>query len=118
MRELEFFLAAYAAKFVDESEAAARARWEESRAKSRGQREKRREAERRATPAWADQTAIDDIYANARWQTRRTGKPFHVDHIVPLLSELVCGLHVAGNLEILPGPANVSKGNRRWPDMP
>jgi hypothetical protein len=42
----------------------------------------------------------------------------HVDHIVPLVSKFVCGLHCEANLQLLPGPENQRKGNRVWPDMP
>ena len=38
----------------------------------------------------------------------------HVDHIVLLQHQLVCGLHVAENLQILPGAFNETKRNH-WP---
>jgi hypothetical protein len=71
-----------------------------------------------AMPVWADVERINSLYREARRLTRTTGVMHHVDHIVPLNSRLVCGLHVPANLEILRARENRSKGNRRWPDMP
>ena len=65
-----------------------------------------------ATPAWADKPAILRLYLKAReWG-------FAVDHIVPLRSKLVCGLHVPANLQLLTKQENSAKSNRTWPDMP
>lgn len=66
----------------------------------------------RATPVWVDVSALQTHYIKAQeWN-------MHVDHIVPLRSKLVCGLHVPWNLQLLAGPENLAKGNRHWPDMP
>lgn len=63
-----------------------------------------REYIRQATPAWADLDAIDAIYMAAP-------KSYHVDHIVPIRGEFVCGLHVSWNLQYLTESENCSKSN-------
>lgn len=78
---------------------------------------KRRARKLRATPAWADREAIASVYEQAQ-SLRNAGFDVHVDHIVPLKSKLVCGLHVEHNLRVLPARENYSKQNRYWPDMP
>lgn len=60
-----------------------------------------------ATPAWLTiehLKAIEQIYADcpAGW---------HIDHIVPLQGENVCGLHVPWNLRPLDQPSNNAKFN-------
>ena len=72
----------------------------------------------KATPGWADKRGIEMWYTGAKIMTQLVGKPYHVDHVVPLKSKLVCGLHVPANMQILPGADNSAKGNRYWPDMP
>jgi hypothetical protein len=71
----------------------------------------RQAAKLRATPAWADEDAMLEIYREAR----RLG--MQVDHIVPLRGRFVCGLHCEANLRPLPQAENKAKGNRHWPDM-
>lgn len=78
---------------------------------------RRRATKKQATPAWADIEAIREYYRAAR-AFRKYGYDFHVDHIVPLKSPLVSGLHTEANLRLLPGAENLSKHNRFWPDMP
>jgi hypothetical protein len=73
---------------------------------------------RKATPAWANQAKIAALYEEAQTLSGMMGEPCHVDHIVPLKSKIVCGLHCEANLQILPGLENMKKGNRVWPDMP
>jgi hypothetical protein len=71
-----------------------------------------------ATPPWANRGAMLALHRRAKLLSEQTGTQHHVDHIVPILSPLVCGLHCEQNMCILPGPENTSKGNRHWPDMP
>ncbi len=77
-------------------------------------RAKRRAAETRAIPAWADFNKISAIYREAA-MLRKIGIDVHVDHIVPLLNDLVCGLHVHDNLRVILASENLSKNNRYVP---
>lgn len=100
-------------------EAETGAKWRaENRHRLTANQAKRRAIKVRATVVWADHGAIEAIFAEARRLTKETGILHHVDHIVPLSSELVCGLHWEGNLQVLPGSENIAKLNRTWPDMP
>lgn len=78
----------------------------------------RRAVKKQAFPSWANPDAIAALYAEARRLTESTGIPHHVDHIVPLVSPVVCGLHCEANLQVLPAFVNLSKSNRYWPGMP
>ena len=66
----------------------------------------------KSVPKWADHEAIERIYERAK------SMGMHVDHIVPLQSPVVCGLHCEANLQLLPPEENWSKHNKHWPDMP
>lgn len=86
--------------------------------KTNALRAKRHAAKFRATVRWANQEQIERLYRQAAELTRATGIPHEVDHIVPLQGRIVSGLHWEGNLQVLPKHENISKLNRRWPDMP
>lgn len=76
-----------------------------------------RQQTRRATPPWADSRAIAAFYAEARRLTRETGELHVVDHVVPKINPLVCGLHVPANLRVIHWLENTAKSNLWWPDM-
>jgi hypothetical protein len=73
-----------------------------------------------AYPVWADEFVIEQFYecCAERNALRTCGVEWHVDHIIPLQSKVVCGLHVHDNLRVIPSFMNLSKGNRYCPDSP
>lgn len=62
-------------------------------------------------PAWANDFFIKEIYDLARRRTLVTGFAWEVDHVIPLQSKLVCGLHVEQNLRVIPKVDNRKKGS-------
>ena len=73
---------------------------------------------KQATPLWANGKEISSIYWQAHLLRTKEMKDVHVDHIVPLRSKYVCGLHVQNNLRIVEAVENRKKSNLEWPDMP
>jgi len=71
----------------------------------------RRAILKRAVPMWASLECIKDIFKKAKDQC------LSVDHMVPLNSKLVCGLHCEDNMQLLTRSENSSKNNRYWPNM-
>lgn len=78
---------------------------------------RRRALKRHATSSWADLIEVELIYAKCHRLSVWLDEKYEVDHIVPLVSDTVCGLHNQFNLTIETKLDNLSKGNRHWPDM-
>lgn len=70
----------------------------------------------KATPTWSNKDFVDGIYEVASVFSS-VGLNMHVDHIVPLKSKKVCGLHNEHNLRVTTAAENLSKNNLHWPDM-
>lgn len=79
---------------------------------SRSRTARRRARKLTATPLWANKDLIDTFYIKAKLMEWFTGNKYHVDHIIPLQGEDVCGLHVENNLQILPALENKIKSNK------
>jgi len=81
----------------------------------------RRRKHRLATPKWLTQAQkgqIRELYKIAITMTKTTGEQYVVDHIVPLRSEFVCGLHVPWNLRVIPRQENLLKSNKLIDTLP
>jgi 5-methylcytosine-specific restriction endonuclease McrA len=63
------------------------------------------------TPSWSDKSEIYRIYRESQQLTLSTGVQHHVDHIIPINSDLVCGLHTEANLQIITAEENMRKSN-------
>ena len=75
----------------------------------------RRRKHREATPPWLSRKQKSDIrqlYQIAITMTQTTGEQYVVDHIVPLRSDVVCGLHVPWNLRVITRDENARKSNK------
>ena len=75
----------------------------------------RRAIKLQRTPQWLteiDKERIQNEYKLAALQSKITGEPWHVDHVVPLQGEFVSGLHVPSNLKAIRGKDNISKHNK------
>jgi hypothetical protein len=75
----------------------------------------RKRRHRNATPAWItkeQKLAMRQLYLQAQQMTQITGERYVVDHIIPLISDEVCGLHVPWNLRVITQEANLKKSNK------
>ena len=72
---------------------------------------RRRAIKKNATPSWANHKYMNIFYERAQIESARIGVDVEVDHIVPLQSDIVCGLHCEDNLQLLTASHNRSKQN-------
>ena len=75
----------------------------------------RKRRHRAATPPWItkeQKLQIRQMYLEAQRLTKLSGERYVVDHIVPLINEAVCGLHVPWNLRIMTQEENLKKSNK------
>lgn len=77
----------------------------------------RRRRFRSATPPWLtkeQKDAIKKLYIQAQKLTDLAGERYVVDHIVPLINDSVCGLHVPWNLRVITQEENLVKSNKLY----
>ena len=89
--------------------------WKEAhKVQVRADTKARRRKHRNATPPWLtrkQKSEIRQLYQIAITMTQTTGEQYVVDHIYPLRSEVVCGLHVPWNLRVITQAENLRKSN-------
>jgi len=64
-----------------------------------------------STPKWANKKYMLLWYRFAEIESKRTGKVVHVDHIIPIKHDLVCGLNCEDNMQLLFAEDNYKKSN-------
>ena len=90
-----------------------RRRWAEKNPHSSAARVRQYQAAKlNARPQWADKKKIAWFYKEAKRISAETGVQHEVDHIVPLVSEIVCGLHCENNLRVITTAENRTKSNK------
>ena len=75
----------------------------------------RRRRHKNATPKWItpeQKLAMRNLYLKAQELTKIAGERYVVDHIIPLMSPDVCGLHVPWNLRVITQEENLKKSNK------
>lgn len=89
--------------------------WKEAnKVQVRADTKARRRKHRSATPPWLSRkqrSEIRQLYQIAITMTQSTGEQYVVDHIYPLRSDVVCGLHVPWNLRVMTQGENLKKSN-------
>lgn len=65
-----------------------------------------------AKPEWANGFFIAEAYRLSKLRSQMFGFKWEVDHIVPLNGDVVCGLHVEHNLQVIPAVLNRAKSNK------
>jgi hypothetical protein len=77
---------------------------------------KRRAVQIQAIPIWYEKNLVDNIYKKAKYWSKILNCELQVDHIIPLNSKTVCGLHCWHNLQLLHKPLNGNKNNKYQKD--
>lgn len=77
----------------------------------------RKGMQRKAKPIWYEDNDVNLLYEEAK-NLSKEGMKYVVDHIIPIMHPLVCGLHCLANLRVLSFHENAVKGNTFDSDDP
>lgn len=78
--------------------------------------ERRRLYLKSRTPKWYEEDLIKQLYLKRDQLNNTWGTNLEVDHIIPIISKTVCGLHCWANLQLLDASLNSSKNNSHEQD--
>lgn len=67
----------------------------------------KRQVEINSSCKWRNIFYMNEAYKLAKLRTEKTGIKWHVDHIVPLKSKIVCGLHNEFNIRVIDARSNI-----------
>lgn len=76
----------------------------------------RRAALKNAVPTWFEHEKVKEVYQQAAELSSVFGVQLEVDHIIPIVSDTVCGLHCWHNLQVLEKGLNLQKTNKYQQD--
>lgn len=75
----------------------------------------RRIIKKQATMKWDKEFTdfvLEQAYRLKNLREEITGFEWHVDHMIPLQADEVCGLHIWNNFQVIPAELNLSKNNK------
>ena len=112
-------LAARKLEYVSENREAylfGQKRWRENNTAARTALQAKRSAMRtKSVPEWfgeLDRFVWIEAAHLAILRLKSTGIPWQCDHMIPILAKTACGLHVAGNCQVIPAYLNLRKNNK------
>jgi 5-methylcytosine-specific restriction endonuclease McrA len=73
-----------------------------------------------AVPKWHtefDEFVLEEMYDLAKRRSLLCGKPWEVDHIIPITNSKVCGLHTPKNMRVVTRTENRAKNNKYDEDI-
>lgn len=116
-QKLNAYASEYRAQNRENAKEASRKWRQENKGKATANARNYRAKKMQRTASWANEQLIAAYYTEAKRLEELTGIKFHVDHIIPLQGELVSGLHVETNLQLLPAHENRDKSNSFDPEL-